>query len=498
MRCHQLAAAYIRQNRTKLSSREKEWQRLRTLPHGWQLFDDNTITGSRGTKYNTRQDSFFTTTINATSGTCTKTIRTTTTTLSKSGGGTSHTTRTGIIPNRSTPQLSVNRSKFHPMVSFSTSSSDIPNAKNHNSTTNNNNSNNNNETVNQNKNTSSLHDTVNRLQSEDTTSSSSNSSSTSSSSSNTNEQTDQFIDKMFGIAESFSSGLSNTWQELIQSSQPKEVNKKLADIHKSKPGSVDQDDNEAADKYDGTTAIMIIDENENIGAFERIQKRLSEAPIIQGIMNQAEQVYEKSGAKKVREKIDHASEDAREAWETSQNPWVYRASSVYETLTAESEHAMAERELRELDPYFSIEHWKNDVIAVTVPKFMNLFLEGRIKELKPMLGESVYNRLAAEARTRKKEGVYVDTNVLQIFNSDILSINPDTVNKGSPIIVIHFMCQQINCVRKKKTHEIVEGGEDDIKAYSYLVGFQREYDEKKGELNWKIVDFMLNGAIAYL
>jgi len=131
---------------------------------------------------------------------------------------------------------------------------------------------------------------------------------------------------------------------------------------------------------------------------------------------------------------------------------------------------------------------------------MRLFLEGRIKELKPSLGESVYNRMAAESRVRKKEGVYVDTNVLGIVKEecDILSCSPDTVNKGSPIIVIHFMCQQINCVRKKKTGEIVEGSEDDIRAYSYVAAFQRNYDEEKGELNWKIIDFMLNGAIAYI
>ena len=80
----------------------------------------------------------------------------------------------------------------------------------------------------------------------------------------------------------------------------------------------------------------------------------------------------------------------------------------------------------------------------------------------------------------------------------LLIDQPDIVNKGSPIIVLHFMCQQINCVKKKETGEIVEGSEDDIKAYSYVAALQREYDEKNGELNWKIVDFMLNGAIAYL
>lgn len=78
------------------------------------------------------------------------------------------------------------------------------------------------------------------------------------------------------------------------------------------------------------------------------------------------------------------------------------------------------------------------------------------------------------------------------------NFQPDTVNKGSPIIVIHFMCQQINCVRKKSDGSIVEGSEDDIKANSYVAAFQREYNEEAGELNWKIVDFRFNGAIAFL
>jgi mitochondrial import inner membrane translocase subunit TIM44 len=60
------------------------------------------------------------------------------------------------------------------------------------------------------------------------------------------------------------------------------------------------------------------------------------------------------------------------------------------------------------------------------------------------------------------------------------------------------MCQQINCVRKKDGGEIVEGSEDDIRANSYVMAFQREYKEIEGELNWKIVDFRFNGAIAYL
>lgn len=30
------------------------------------------------------------------------------------------------------------------------------------------------------------------------------------------------------------------------------------------------------------------------------------------------------------------------------------------------------------------------------------------------------------------------------------------------------------------------------------MAFQRDYDEEEGTLNWKIVDFRFNGAIAWL
>lgn len=216
------------------------------------------------------------------------------------------------------------------------------------------------------------------------------------------------------------------------------------------------------------------------------------------ILSRSDQVYEKSGAKKAKQKMDHMAEDAREAWETSQNPWVYRASSVYETMTAETPESIAVAELRKLDPDFTLDDWREDVVEHNLPKIMEWLLTGKINQLKPWLGEGVFKRIAAEITARKQEGVQIDTSVLGIMNSEILAVEPDEVEKGSPIIVLHFMCQQINCVRKKSDGTIVEGSEDEIKANSYVAAFQREYDSSKGELNWKIVDFRFNGAIAYL
>jgi import inner membrane translocase subunit TIM44 len=61
---------------------------------------------------------------------------------------------------------------------------------------------------------------------------------------------------------------------------------------------------------------------------------------------------------------------------------------------------------------------------------MKWFLEGKINQLKPWLGEAVFNRIAAEITARKQEGVQIDTHVLAIMNSEILACE------------VSFLCQQ--------------------------------------------------------
>ena len=220
-------------------------------------------------------------------------------------------------------------------------------------------------------------------------------------------------------------------------------------------------------------------------------------------MTRTEEFYEKSGAKKVKQRVDHLSEDAREAWETSQNPWVYRISSVYETITAETPESIAVAELRKLDPEFTLDDWRQDVVEHTLPKIMEWLLKGKINQLKPWLGEGVFQRIAAEITARQQEGVEVDTHVLGIMNSEILACEvrlPGRYLSDSWSSVTHkyiFLSIQPDVVNKADG-TIVEGSDDDIRANSYVAAFQREYNEEAGELNWKIVDFRFNGAIAYL
>jgi hypothetical protein len=254
------------------------------------------------------------------------------------------------------------------------------------------------------KNTESLKDTVNRLKGDSSSASTNDDSGSATSNSN------MLLRKSAEWFSKFSNEVSHTWQELLRAGERKSINKKV-------PVATAAGDA----PYTGPVDIMIIDPSENLTAWERMQKRLSEAPIIQDILTRSEAVYVKSGAADVKRKIDHLSEDAREAWETSQNPWVYRASSVYDTMTAELPESVAVRQLRTLDPNFTLEEWRRDVVEHTLPQIMEWFLAGKINQLKPWLGEGVFKRLAAEIVARQQEGVQIDTHVLSIMNSEILA-----------------------------------------------------------------------------
>jgi hypothetical protein len=72
---------------------------------------------------------------------------------------------------------------------------------------------------------------------------------------------------------SFSTEVGKAWDELLRSGERKDINKKL--IH---PKDTEDGDKE----YTGPVAIMVIDESENLSAWQRMQKRLADAPIIQG------------------------------------------------------------------------------------------------------------------------------------------------------------------------------------------------------------------------
>lgn len=102
-------------------------------------------------------------------------------------------------------------------------------------------------------------------------------------SSEASDRTSEILGEASEKASSFFAAVSSTWTELVESGKPKSINKRIHDpVRDLREGEVPDDDDAAADRYEGISAVMIIDESEQLTAWERMQKRLSDAPIIQG------------------------------------------------------------------------------------------------------------------------------------------------------------------------------------------------------------------------
>jgi hypothetical protein len=110
----------------------------------------------------------------------------------------------------------------------------------------------------------SLRDAINRIENEGKESSEETTAKSSS------DTTDIFR-KTLDFFENVQSEVSKTWQDLVKSGGPKDINKKVRPTETV----------EGSKEYTGSVEIMIIDPSENLTAWQKMQKRLSDAPIIQ-------------------------------------------------------------------------------------------------------------------------------------------------------------------------------------------------------------------------
>lgn len=296
--------------------------------------------------------------------------------------------------------------------------------------------------------------------------------------------------KWKNVYEAVSSEAKLAWSEMTQGKKREVLRQSL----RSEEAPDEEDDD--SPEYEGTRALLVVDEEDT---WAKLRERLREAPIIQDILKSAKklgktQVGKAAGA--VGTSIKDRVEDAREYWETSQNPLVYGASSIIDTVTAENDYAAAVRELRRLDPSFSVEEWREAVSRDLVPQVITDFINGDIGKLKQWLSEGLFSRLGQEIRLRKQEGLrYDDARIVDCESADIIAVQLDD-NGRNPVFLMQCMTQQINCVRNREG-EVVEGSPNDIRAYFYVFAFRRDYDPKTSTLAWKIIDLQLGGGETY-
>ena len=148
------------------------------------------------------------------------------------------------------------------------------------------------------------------------------------------------------------------WQDMIGSNKSSMLEKKFeqSQSFKRSKKAVNDDDEVEEQEYTGPSAIVVVKQAKSY--WEQMAARL-DAPIIREILKGAK-IYGQAAAdtsvgkqaQKVSQNVKDKIEDAREFWETSQNPIVHTLSGVWENMTGDTEEGLIIAEIRKRDPDF--------------------------------------------------------------------------------------------------------------------------------------------------
>ena len=308
--------------------------------------------------------------------------------------------------------------------------------------------------------------------------------------------------------ETFVEGVRLAWDELFHQQKTSVLERRVqqADSYvprKAKKGDgedSDDDDEEEEEEEEGKkgpSAMVLV--AEPTSQWEAMRSRLADSPVIREIFKRSKVVYKTAAstdagaaAASAAESIKDKVEDAREFWETSQNPLIYTMSGVWDNVTGETEEGLVTAELLKLDPDFNKEEFLAELKDSLVPETINAHLRGHSKFLKKHCGEACYSKLHNDIKQRKDDKVEFESKMIDLDESQVVM---KFLESGSPVMVCMYMVQQINVI--KKDGEIIDGDDSQVVARFYSMAFQQEYDEDDGVVRWRIVDYEYGGDMPY-
>jgi hypothetical protein len=151
--------------------------------------------------------------------------------------------------------------------------------------------------------------------------------------------------------------LKAAWGEMTGSSKASVLEKRFEQSQSFRRAKDDDDDHDQpASNPGGPSALVVVPADKSY--WERMEQRL-DGPIIREILRGAKK-YGKAvadtdvgkQAQKVTQTMKDKIDDAREFWETSQNPIVHTLSGVWENMTGGTEEGLTISEIRKKDPEF--------------------------------------------------------------------------------------------------------------------------------------------------
>lgn len=189
-----------------------------------------------------------------------------------------------------------------------------------------------------------------------------------------------------------------------------------------------------------------------------------------------------SNLREVKYEVEDTLEDAKETYETSQHPLVWRVREANDAMFSETEQGWAIGEMQKLDAAFDSNLFLEDMEEYMIPVFVEAFMKPNMALLQSVTEEQAARVVFASAREREVQGHYWDTRILDIAHIDMIGA---LVEDGTPYVTLTFVAQHVHCVRDKKG-KIVEGSETELKSMFYVWKVRRDFENP--HFDWKITE----------
>ncbi|KAL3131762.1 hypothetical protein ABBQ38_007481 [Trebouxia sp. C0009 RCD-2024] len=248
----------------------------------------------------------------------------------------------------------------------------------------------------------------------------------------------------------------------------------------------------AETKEGAPSAVMVVQQKQSAWQrqWQSMQSRLGAHPFFRSFMERAKVL----GNNPVVEKVGNLKEDIRERWETTENPTVQRFQDMKDNMFAETEPALALKEIRSRDPNFDMVKFLYN-LKVDVPVVIQAYLRGQVDILKEHCSKDMVERLSGIIAAQTAQGLHSDPTILDTSEVELVDLK---FLEEDPVVVVQFTCQQINCSRDKFGN-VVDGRPDDVQRVYYYWALAMEHGGFVGSdgvhypPRWQLKEMMVRG-----
>lgn len=180
-------------------------------------------------------------------------------------------------------------------------------------------------------------------------------------------------------------------------------------------------------------------------------------------------------------------------WTESENPLIVLLRTIKNKVSgfffAETETGKTIKLFKSIDPNFKMEDFHKNLRDYILPELLEAYAKGHVQTLSHWFSEAPLSVYAAQQKFYKEQGLYPDSQILDIRDIDIASskILPGDI----PVFVVSCRVQEIPIYKNIKDDSLSAGNDSNIMQAAYVVALTRDFEKltDPDTEGWKVIEF---------